>query len=232
MLYMVSEAYKQRLANWVEGEKNKHGSYGNLATAITIAAGKGITKDTLRLWHRQNFVRDLSIDMLEMIAAYKSQTVDDVRAWLELGESGSADTSPVTHEQIARVSDPLELVRIQMWAAERLKELLSRPETRTPPSTFSEFTRILLSDTEAVAARAEMPPDRVRAIGRGAEPTAKEMGMLSRYWDSKADWVKKLYTQSKTQSPPQSKTLPGNKTPQTAPPDSKAAAASDPEPPK
>lgn len=217
---MVSEGYKQRLSEWIDRGRKKYGSYQNFATAITIAAGEAATKDMLLIWHKQRYKKDLPNAMLKPLAAYAGQSIEDFRLWLEHGNQGTQGGSTVTQDQILSISDPSELLKIQDWIIDQMRFLLAggKPQPPANPTTLEDLRHHLRQNTEQVADRSELTPARIMAIGEGADPTMDEIGRLSMAFDRKADWIKQLYTPPKTQSPPQTATLPRNKTQRVKPP--------------
>jgi hypothetical protein len=210
MAFEASEDYKQRLSDWV-GQQTVDLSYRRLSIriALQIDDEKGIGHDTLRKWHLKELKERLSDEMVAKIALYRGMTDREVENWLDGNQRDGTPPMAITIKQVQAIESLEEIGRIMSWLVEQQRQLMTsvvNPDPPPKPQTLEEFHHYLRHNTEQVAARSELTPNRIMAIADGADPTALEIGLLAKAFDGKADWIKQLYSPAKIQSPPKTET--------------------------
>jgi hypothetical protein len=81
---VISERYKNQLMSWVINEKKrKELSDRGLAAEIEKASGISVTHRAVQYWRSGKLVEGLSDESVRAIAAYRNETPEETRAWLE-----------------------------------------------------------------------------------------------------------------------------------------------------
>ena len=194
----ASDEYKERLSVWVLGEIEKAGSVSRLASLLSSEADRYISGEQLRKWANKMFVKELDPVMLSILAAYRGESTDQVRTWLEGGQS-LGQVNPVTRKQVETIDNPEHLIELQIWISERIR-FLWRNQGTEPPKTKAEFYAWLTLNAALATDRSELPTDRIKAIALGGTPSAEELVRLSRCWDADASWLLALFEITKTRS--------------------------------
>lgn len=163
LTYQASEAYKQRLADWITEEMQtpESSSYAKLATVLNARLGRhAFAAQELQRWHKGKLTRTITdpkladIGMARGLSSEPVQAVTLAKAWLEgqsneLGEpqpSISGDESCYSLEALIQQikSAPLTVLpAIQRAIADRLESALAHPSyfSRTDMCQLSAIIR-------------------------------------------------------------------------------------------
>ena len=199
MAMAASVHYKSRLSQWIDQEVQRWGSSSKLAARLGYASNTDISGEQVRKWSKGQFVKQLDTDMLAILAAYRGETLEQTRQWLE-GGSLDVAANPVTRRQIEAIDNPLHLIEIQIWIAERLRNLLNQ---QALPQSAEELALWLTANFDYAIERSELPLDRIEKLSKGDLPTAEEMIKLSRCWNGDTSWLINLFeTDATVQSAP------------------------------
>jgi hypothetical protein len=127
MAFEANDDYKQRLADWVEAERVKAGSYRRLAIkmALDTKDENGIGHDTLRIWAKKIFTDYLSDEMISNLASYRKESEEQTKAWLE-GVSVDTIAQPqrITQQQIQELKSLEEITNVMAWLIDRQKQIV------------------------------------------------------------------------------------------------------------
>lgn len=187
----ASPEYKQRLANWIEEEIQKWGSADRLSARLAATTSQHISGEQIRKWAKSRFVKELDPKMLNILALYRGESIEETRAWLNGNSTAPGSIQPITRSQIEQISDPTDLIQLQIWIAERHKALLERS---IAPNTQVAFRTWLMEHLEQASTQSCLSVDRLREIAAGSSPTARELINLSRCWTIQdAEWLLNLF---------------------------------------
>ena len=88
----VSEGYKQRLAKWINEQKDQDSlSWRGLAKKIYVEKGVKISHSRLQYWGTEGTTQGLSTDSLRAVAQWRGCSVSELKAWLEGEPEEEAD---------------------------------------------------------------------------------------------------------------------------------------------
>lgn len=124
---MITEAYLKRLADWVSQERNRWGSLSRLRSRLERASGEMLSEETLRKWAEGRVGKEgLRGKSLLILAAYRGETVEQVRAWLEGADGDFSTPDYSTARTFVEVGPLSEVAAIAQIATHRLSSELSK----------------------------------------------------------------------------------------------------------
>lgn len=129
---MIDELYKVRLSGWVKLErdrlkrKDKPLSFSQLEKTILRATGGVIDRGTLIKWEAGTIARELVGEPLQVLAAYRGESIDECRRWLE-GKGEETEKAEISEVEIIRwiqyCKNLGKLARLASKVTDRMAEL-------------------------------------------------------------------------------------------------------------
>jgi hypothetical protein len=177
----ASEEYRDRFSQWAEAQIKKH--------AIVVASGVYISSEYMGKLSRGEFARELSANMVRMLAAYRGETFDETTAWLQ-GRSLDADQAqPITRAQINAIDKVEDCYDRIGWLLARARELSMREER---PTTIEALRQWLLENLDLAVERSGLSEERIRAIGDGEKIEVGDVASIGLIWSGDATWLEQL----------------------------------------